>query len=75
MNEPASFGDEGRWAVGNIAVQRPLPNHASRGFRDERDDGIFGRGRRHIGDLLLADDPDAEYRRAAQLVVERRLQQ
>src|ERR1700712_1154086 len=25
MNGPASFGDEGRRAVGDIAVQRPLP--------------------------------------------------
>jgi hypothetical protein len=43
MNEPASFGDEGRWAVGNMRRKRPLPNHPSRGFRDERDDGISGR--------------------------------
>jgi hypothetical protein len=55
----ASFGDEWTSAVGNLAVQRPLPKDPLRGFRDERDDGISGRGRWPIGDLLLADFPDA----------------
>lgn len=75
MNGSASFGDEGRLAVGNIAAQGPLPSRPLRGFRDERNDGISGRGRQHIGDLLLADDADGEHQRAAQQFVERPLQQ
>jgi len=33
---------------------------------DERDDGIRDRGRRHIADLLSADEPGAEPKRAKQ---------
>ena len=60
MNGAASFGDERGAAIGDIAAQRPAFESPFERIPDERDGSISGRRRRHIGRLLLADEPDAE---------------
>jgi hypothetical protein len=64
MNGCAPSDDESGKRPGVVAAQSAC--RPREGYWDERDDGLFDRSRRRIGDFVLADDAGGEPRREPQ---------